>query len=170
MMKYNRHKLILEMVAQKDIETQEELAAMLQAQGIKVTQATVSRDIRELNLTKVTGENGRQKYIILDAAGVPNLVGRYARLLSEAVISTETAKNILVLKTNPGLASAVGAAVDVLGLTNLVGTLAGDDTVFCAFADDPDALAAKDELRDKIAAGLEEQPDAKRRRRRQTET
>ena len=165
-MKYNRHKLILELVAQRNIETQEELASLLQEQGMKVTQATVSRDIRELNLTKVTGENGKQKYIVLDAAGIPNAMGRYARLLSEALVSVDTAKNLLILRTNPGLASAVGAAVDTLGLTGLVGSLAGDDNVFCAFKADEDALAAMEELQTKIANGLEREEAKKSRRRR----
>ena len=168
-MKYNRHKLILELVTQKSIETQEELAQLLRDRGVKVTQATVSRDIREMNLTKVTGENGKQKYIVLDASGIPNMVGRYARRLNEAVLGADTARNLLILRTNPGLASAVGAALDALGLTGLVGTLAGDDTVFCAFKEDEDAVAAIDELKGKITTGLDAVTTKRGKRRRDAE-
>lgn len=155
-MKDNRHSKILELVASHDIETQEELASLLKEYGLKVTQATVSRDIRELNLTKVTGENGKQKYIVLGKpASDGDIISRYARLLQEAIISADTAKNLLILRTNPGMASAVGAAIDALHLTALVGSLAGDDTVFCAFKEDEDAVAANEELEEKIRAGVQ---------------
>lgn len=155
-MKQDRHKIILQLVEQQNIETQEELAALLQEQGLNVTQATISRDIRELNLTKAMGENGRQKYIVLGSANQPERSARYARLLNEAMVNADTAKNLLIIRTNPGLASAVGAAIDALGLTGLVGSLAGDDTVFCAFKKDEDAVEALAELQEKIAAHLAE--------------
>ena len=163
-MKNNRHKLILELVTQRNIETQEELAQLLKEQGLKVTQATVSRDIRELNLTKVSAENGKQKYIVLDnGVSTAGRMNRYARLLNDAILSADTAKNLLILRTSPGLASAVGAAVDALGLTAAVGSLAGDDTVFCAFKEDEDAVTALQELQQKISTGLEVKKTRRRR-------
>lgn len=154
-MKYNRHNKILELVAQYDIETQEELVDKLREQGLKVTQATVSRDIRELNLTKVSGENGKQKYIVLARdLGDSESRNRYARLLNDAMISADTARNLLIIKTNPGMASTAGAAVDALGITSIVGSLAGDDTVFCAFKQDEDAAKALEEIREKIDNAL----------------
>lgn len=164
MMKSNRHDRILELVATRDIETQEELASILKESGVKVTQATISRDIRELNLTKITAENGRQKYIVLGRGDTENdRVGRYARMLREAVVSADTAKNLVVIRTNPGMASVVGAAIDALGLTSLVGCLAGDDTVFCAFKEDEDAVLALEELQDKMEAAAEEKAGRKKR-------
>ena len=164
-MKSNRHDRILELVATHDIETQEELATLLKESGVKVTQATISRDIRELNLTKITGENGRQKYIVLGRGDSENdRAGRYARMLKEAVVSADTAKNSMVIKTTPGMASVVGAAIDALGLTSLVGCLAGDDTVFCAFKEDEDAVRALEELREKMDAAAEVKAGKKSRR------
>ena len=98
------------------------------------------------------------------------MVGRYARLLNEAVLGADTARNLLILRTNPGLASAVGAALDALGLTGLVGTLAGDDTVFCAFKQDEDAIAAIDELKGKITTGLDAVTSKRGKRRRDAES
>ena len=164
MMKSNRQNKILELVAANEIETQEELAVLLKECGLKVTQATISRDIRELNLTKVTGENGRQKYIVLGRENSESgHMSRYARMLRDAVVSADTAKNLLVIRTSPGMASLVGAAVDAIGLTDLVGCLAGDDTVFCAFKEDEDAAAALEELQEKMDSAEDEKGGRKKR-------
>ena len=164
MMKSNRQNKILELVAANEIETQEELAVLLKECGLKVTQATISRDIRELNLTKVTGENGRQKYIVLGRENSESgRMSRYARMLRDAVVSADTAKNLLVIRTSPGMASLVGAAVDAIGLTDLVGCLAGDDTVFCAFKEDEDAAAALEELQEKMDSAEDEKGGRKKR-------
>ena len=164
-MKFNRHNKILELVAERDIETQEELADLLQASGFKVTQATVSRDIRELKLTKVAGENGKQKYIVLGRGmSETDSQDRYARLLGDTLISMDTARNILVLRTNPGMAPAAGAAVDALGIEALVGSLAGDDTVFCAFKEDEDAIRALEDINSKIQAAKAVIPSKKHKR------
>ena len=164
-MKINRHDKILELVSTRDIETQEELVRLLLESGVKVTQATVSRDIRELNLTKITGENGRQKYIVLGRSDSENgRAMRYARMLREAVISSDTAKNFLIIRTNPGMASVVGAAIDAIGLNALVGCLAGDDTVFCAFKEDADATQALAELQEKLELAAEEKNGRKNRK------
>ena len=164
MMKSNRQNKILELVAANEIETQDELAVLLKECGLKVTQATISRDIRELNLTKVTGENGRQKYIVLGRENSESgRMSRYARMLRDAVVSADTAKNLLVIRTSPGMASLVGAAVDAIGLTDHVGCLAGDDTVFCAFKEDEDAAAALEELREKMDSAENEKGGRKTR-------
>lgn len=130
-MKERRHNKILEIISERVVETQEELAGLLQAAGFRVTQATVSRDIRELRLMKVPTDDGRQKYGLMQGeAGKPE--GRSSRILKDAIISIDSALNLLVIKTNAGMAMAVAATIDAMHLPEMVGTLAGDDTVFCA--------------------------------------
>lgn len=131
-MKLERRSKIIELIGKYQIETQEELAERLEQAGYSVTQATVSRDIRELKLTKVpVGDGARQKYTLLPAGEV-DLFQKYVRVLQDGLISMEPAENILVIKTISGMAMAVAAAVDNLELTGVVGTIAGDDTVMCA--------------------------------------
>lgn len=133
-MKQTRQNKILELIAVQEIETQEELAKRLQEAGFQVTQATVSRDIRELALTKVTGKNGRPKYASLDYGGVvrTEYSERYAKVLQSGMVSMEQADNLLVIKTVSGMAMAVATAVDALGIDEIVGSIAGDDTIMCA--------------------------------------
>ena len=130
-MKINRHAKIVELVNQYHIETQEELADRLNQEGYKVTQATVSRDIRDLKLTKVQAENGRQKYAVLKKT--ENLLAeKYARILKDGFVSMDKAQNILVIKTVSGMAMAVAAAIDEMNWHEVVGCIAGDDTIMCA--------------------------------------
>lgn len=129
-MKLDRHQKILELVSKNDIETQEDLAASLNAQGFHVTQATVSRDIRELKLSKITVD-GKQKYVAIKGSD-QNLGDKYKRVLREGFFSMDTAQNILVIKTVSGMAMAVAAALDAFGFDEIVGTIAGDDTIMCA--------------------------------------
>ena len=118
-MKIARHAQIIKLINQYDIETQEELAKKLEESGFAVTQATISRDIRQLKLTKVPKENGGSRYAVLQNA--PSEVGsRYARVLKDAFISVDHAKNILVIKTVSGMAMAAAAA----GATSVVGAAA----------------------------------------------
>lgn len=125
-MKLKRQNKILELINTYDIDTQEELARRLVEAGFKVTQATVSRDIKELNLSKVTMDIGRQKYVApIDTDD------KYIRILSDSVISIDCAGNIMVIKTVSGIAMAVGAAVDALNIKDIIGCIAGDDTVMC---------------------------------------
>lgn len=133
-MKQARQGKILELISQYEIETQDELAKKLLEAGIPATQATISRDIRELSLTKVAGENGRPKYASLDYAGgaAPVFTERYARVLQDGMISINQADNLIVIKTVSGMAMAVAAAVDALGIEEIVGSIAGDDTIMCA--------------------------------------
>lgn len=130
-MKTGRHGKIIELVSKYDIETQDELADMLLKAGYPVTQATISRDIRELKLTKVAGDGGRQKYIVLKSTEA-GLSEKYIRVLRDGYVSVDLAQNILVLRTVPGMAMAVAAALDSLCLDGILGCIAGDDTIFCA--------------------------------------
>ena len=130
-MKGNRHAKIVELIHRYPIETQEELARLLVEAGYKVTQATVSRDIRDLKLTKIPVENGRQKYALLQ--NNQNVPGeKYIRILKDGFVSMDMAQNILVIKTVSGMAMAVAAALDAMKLEQIVGSIAGDDTIMCA--------------------------------------
>lgn len=130
-MKYQRQAKIMELVKKYDIETQEELTERLSAEGFNVTQGTVSRDIREMNLTKVATLSGGQKYAIQNV-GQQELPESYKRALNSGIVSIDTAENIIVIKTVSGMAMAVAAALDNMEISGLVGTIAGDDTVFVA--------------------------------------
>lgn len=130
-MKTKRQTKMLELIKKHDIETQEELSDYLQKEGYQVTQATVSRDIRELKLTKVAMSNGRQKYAALTEAN-EDLSEKYTRVFRDAFVSMDMAQNILVIKTVSGMAMAVAAAIDAMHLHEIVGCIAGDDTIMCA--------------------------------------
>jgi len=130
-MKISRQSKIIELINKFNIETQEDLAERLMLDGYNVTQATVSRDIRELKLTKVALDGGKQKYIVLQNSE-PGMGEKYARVLRDGFVSMDMAQNIMVVKTVPGMAMAVAAALDALHLSSIVGCIAGDDTVMCA--------------------------------------
>lgn len=149
-MKKARQEKILELICQHEIETQEELAKKLVEAGITVTQATVSRDIRELSLTKEIGENGRPKYVSRDyrVGGAPVFTERYARVLQDGMISIDQADNLIVIKTVSGMAMAVAAAVDAMGMEEIVGSIAGDDTVMCAVRTASVVPAVIDKMKD----------------------
>lgn len=139
-MKSSRQNKIIEIVKNNHVETQEELAEHLTQAGFAVTQATVSRDIRELKLTKVQGETGRQKYAVLQS-GTSHAAGmneRLVRVLKDAFVSMDKAQNILVIKTVSGMAMAAAAALDSLEIDNLIGCIAGDDTIMCAIRTEAD--------------------------------
>ena len=129
-MKISRHAKILEIIAKYDVETQEELSAMLVKEGYPVTQATVSRDIRELKLTKVAVSSGRQKYAAISHPQKD--LSKYIRIFRDGFRSMDRAQNILVIKTVPGMAMAVAAALDAMEYQEIVGSIAGDDTIMCA--------------------------------------
>lgn len=131
-MKLERRSKIIELIGKYQIETQEELAEHLEQSGYSVTQATISRDIRELKLTKVpVGDGAKQKYTLLQEKEA-DLFQKYVRVLQDGLLSMEAAENLLVIKTLSGMAMAVAAAIDNLELAGVVGTIAGDDTVMCA--------------------------------------
>lgn len=145
-MKTRRQTKILELIKKYEIETQEDLSAYLEQEGYQVTQATVSRDIRELKLTKVSLTNGRQKYVALLETN-EDLSQKYERIFRDGFISMDIAQNILVIKTVSGMAMAVAAALDALQLYEVVGTIAGDDTIMCAVRSTEDAIAVIEKLR-----------------------
>lgn len=130
-MKKNRHSRIIELIQEYDIETQEDLADKLREDGYQVTQATVSRDIRELKLSKVQSGNGKQKYIVIGHDD-SHLADKYIRVLKDGFISMDNAQNILVVKTVSGMAMAVAAALDAMKMREIVGSIAGDDTIMIA--------------------------------------
>lgn len=122
---------MIELIEKHDIETQEELAGYLKEAGFSVTQATVSRDIRELKLSKVPSGNGKQKYVVLKQED-SHLGDKYIRVLKDGFVSMDMAQNILVVKTVSGMAMAVAAAVDAMKFPEIVGCIAGDDTIMVA--------------------------------------
>ncbi|MBP7176864.1 MAG: arginine repressor [Thermoclostridium sp.] len=127
-MKYNRHAKILEIIDNFDIVTQDELVERLKSQGMDVTQATISRDIKELRLVKVMTPEGKAKYTAMsNDSGI--LSEKLLSILRGGYISSDYANNILVVRTLPGLASAVASTIDSLGWSEIVGTIAGDDTI-----------------------------------------
>ena len=145
-MKTKRQTKMLELIKKHSIETQEELSDYLQKEGYQVTQATVSRDIRELKLTKVAMSNGRQKYAALTEAN-EDLSEKYTRVFRDAFVSMDMAQNILVIKTVSGMAMAVAAAIDAMHLHEIVGCIAGDDTIMCAVRSVDDTIAVMGRLR-----------------------
>ena len=144
-MKLKRHEKIIELIEQYDIETQDELAELLRKEGFDVTQATVSRDIRQLALSKVPGKNGRQKYALLNHQD-HQMAEKDVGILREAFVSMDQAQNILVIKTVSGMAMAVATALDNIGWKEIVGCIAGDDTIMCAIRTMEDAQTVMAEL------------------------
>ncbi len=144
-MKISRQSKIIELINKHDIETQEDLAERLMKDGYNVTQATVSRDIRELKLTKVAVDGGRQKYIVLQKTE-PGMSEKYTRVLREGFISMDMAQNIVVIKTVSGMAMAVAAALDALQMNSIVGCIAGDDTVMCAIRTTEETVQVMEKL------------------------
>jgi transcriptional regulator of arginine metabolism len=145
-MKVNRHVKIVELVNKYTIETQEDLTELLKEEGFQVTQATVSRDIRDLKLTKVQTDDGKQKYVVLKATENA-LRDKYIRILKDGFVSMDMAMNILVIKTVSGMAMAVAAAIDEMHWHEVVGCIAGDDTIMCAIRTMEDTSVVMDKIR-----------------------
>ena len=148
-MKTKRQRKIIELITERNVETQDELAALLEKEGFTVTQATISRDRRELNLTKSVSPDGGQKYSIAVSA-LGGIYGKYLRVLSDGILKMEIAENILVIKTVSGMAMAVGAAVDAMSIENVVGCIAGDDTIMCIIKTKEDAPVVKARIEEAI--------------------
>ena len=144
-MKVERHSKIVELIGKYEIETQEELAERLNNEGYRVTQATVSRDIRELKLSKVPSESGKQHYVVLQNQG--SFSDKYIRILRDGFLSMDMAQNILVIKTVSGMAMAVAAALDAIHFHEIVGCIAGDDTIMCAVRSVDDTILVMDKIR-----------------------
>lgn len=128
-MKSKRHTKILELIKDRDIETQEELAEALKSEGFDVTQATVSRDIKNLKLIKMQGTSGKYKYAV-PSTDKSTMNDKLSNILINAVISAENVDKMVVVKTFTGGASAAAEAIDTLGFTQIAGTVAGDNTIF----------------------------------------
>ncbi len=145
-MKPGRQSAILEIISEKDIETQNQLMQELAARGVKSTQATLSRDIKDMRLVKELGPNGSYRYVVASKSETSDLDQRLKKILRESLISYDIAQNLIVIRTLPGLAPAACSAIDGMEIDNLVGTLAGDDTAFLAMRDKESALKLYHEI------------------------
>ena len=143
-MKLERHTKIIELINEYDIETQDELGDLLNKCGYNVTQATISRDIRQLKLVK-QAVGDKQKYIVMNGY-VNDTNDKYTRILRDGFLSMAMAQNILVIKTVSGMAMAVAAALDAMQWNEIVGCIAGDDTIMCAIRTLDDTLIVMDKL------------------------
>ena len=130
-MKKKRQQKIIELIEKYDIETQDELVELLEKEGFHTTQATMSRDMRELRLSKVSVGMGHQKYVVADPENL-KMSEKYVKVCKEGYVSMDMAQNILVMKTVPGMAMAVAAALDAMKFEEVVGCVAGDDTIMAA--------------------------------------
>lgn len=142
----DRQEKILDIIINKSIETQEELTSELKKEGFDVTQATVSRDIRKMKLTKVADFSGHLRYVAYSETN-EDLDEKYIRILRDGFISMDNAQNILVIKTVSGMAMAVAAALDHIKFNEIVGSIAGDDTIMCAVRSTGDVTNVMSRLR-----------------------
>lgn len=146
-MKSSRQSKILDIISRQDIETQNQLMDALQREGVRSTQATVSRDIKELRLVKELSPEGRYRYIPAVRDDLADYELRLRKIFRESVTSYAEAQNLIVIKTLPGLAGAACSTLDAMNIPNLIGTIAGDDTAFLAMKD----TSAAEELMREIA-------------------
>ena len=149
-MKNNRQSLILEIISQENIETQEQLLSRLQERGITSTQATISRDIKQMHLIKEPVGQGVYKYAVSGNRTKLNFAEKLRTIFRESITSIDYAQNIVVLKTMPGLASAACSALDNMNINYMVGTLAGDDTAFLLMKDTESAVAFCEEIKEML--------------------
>ena len=145
-MKIARHAKIIDLISRNDVETQEELADLLNGEGFRVTQATVSRDIRELKLTKITTDSGKPKYALQQPQDI-DIWKKYRQVLAAGILTMESSENLIVIKTVSGVAMAVAAALDNLDINGLMGCIAGDDTII--------AVARSKEMSANVIANIE---------------
>ena len=146
-MKSARQEQILKIIAERDIETQFQLTKALRERNTAGTQATVSRDVKELRLIKEPAANGKYRYVISPGAEPRNFDAKMRTIFKESVTSCDTARNLIVIKTIPGLAGAACATLDGMGISDLIGTIAGDDTAFIAMRDSESAERLCKEIR-----------------------
>ena len=147
-MKNDRQSMILEIISQENIETQEQLLTRLQERGINSTQATISRDIKQMHLIKEPAGHGVYKYAV--SGNRTRFAEKLQTIFRESITSIAYAQNIVVLKTMPGLASAAAAALDSMDIAYMVGSLAGDDTAFLLMRDTDSAAAFCDEIKEML--------------------
>ena len=146
-MKRERQSRILEIIESREIETQDQLADILRSEGYSVTQATISRDINELQLGKLPCGNGMRK-IAIQPVGDVHLTNKYIRVLRDGFLSMDSAQNILVVKTVSGMAMAVAASLDALHMKEVVGSIAGDDTIMMAIRTTQETARVMDKIRE----------------------
>ena len=139
-MKNSRQNIILQIISEQEIETQSQLIEALAKRGVNSTQATLSRDMRELQLVKELSTNGKYHYTESTKSKLAEREMRLRKIFKESITSFAVAQNIIVLKTLPGLANAACATMDTMDIDNLVGTIAGDDTAFLAMTDNKSAV------------------------------
>ena len=149
-MKEKRQAEIVRIISEQDVETQEQLLAQLELRGIRVTQATVSRDIKELHLIKEPVGQGRYRYAVSAHRTKLNFADRLRTIFREGVLSVDYAQNLVVIKTMPGLANGAAAALDGMEVPYLVGSLAGDDTVLLVLRDNAAAAEFADEIKEML--------------------
>ncbi|MGI5895770.1 MAG: arginine repressor [Oscillospiraceae bacterium] len=145
-MKAKRHAKILEMIASHSIDTQEDLLQNLKKEGFNVTQATVSRDIKELHLVKVMNADGSYSYSNIANAHIENISDRFHSIFVQSVIKVDYAENVVVIKCYTGMAQAACATLDSMHWDSLVGTIAGDDTIFALMRTSEHAVSLVAEL------------------------
>ena len=155
-MRYSRQNKILELINTYEIETQDKLAAMLRKNGFEVTQATISRDIKELQLVKVLSPTGKYKYAESMRFDAP-ITDRFVKIFRETVLSISGAKNLLLVKTLSGCGGAAGEAIDNLGIDHIIGTVGGDNTVLVITEDDCYSADIMKELQEMLKSGKPEQ-------------
>ena len=149
-MKNDRQAKILEIISSENIETQEQLLDRLQAHGITSTQATISRDIKQLHLIKEPVGRGRYRYAVSIHRNSLNVADKLRTIFRESITSIDYAQNIVVIKTMSGLASAAAAAIDSMHITYMVGSLAGDDTAFLVMRDNASAEVFCEEIKETL--------------------
>ncbi len=152
--KNSRQELIIRLIKEHDISTQEELTNLVRKSGFEATQATCSRDIKELGIIKITMPNNTTKYAVLDRTG-DVAPGRLLSVFANSLVSVKAAMNLIVIKTLPGMAQAAASALDSIHLENCVGTIAGDDTVFVAATGIEEAQALVKTIRDMMDTGVD---------------
>lgn len=145
MRKYARQSHILKLIKLHEIETQEELSALLKRDGFTITQATVSRDLKELGLIKALTRNGRYKYATMET-NFDALRERLTNIFKNSVLAIDSSGRMVIIKTISGAASITASAIDVLDMHEIIGTIAGDDTVFIAISDQADLDGIKAEF------------------------
>nr|WP_325211942.1 arginine repressor [uncultured Oscillibacter sp.] len=149
-MKNDRQAMILEIIAQENIETQEQLLTRLQARGLRCTQATISRDIKQLHLIKEPAGQGVYKYAVSDNRTKLNVAAKLRTIFRECIVSIDYAQNIVVVKTMPGLANGACSALDNMNMSDIVGSLAGDDTALLVMRNTEAAELLCQEIKDML--------------------
>lgn len=150
MMKNDRQNHLLQIISEESIETQEQLLERLQSRGIKSTQATISRDIKELHLIKEPAGQGRYRYAVSTHRTKLNFADRLRTIFRESLLSADYANNIAVVKTMPGLAQGAASALDSMHINDMVGSLAGDDTVIIVMRDEDSARDFCEEIKEML--------------------